>query len=120
MPDNDLGKISPIGEVFTDALTIELASKKGPQKIKLLYEELLLTGAINVGTAGWYDLAMSYLLGHKYITKYAKENLGPQKEKNYLAIQKEYKNLKKQNDFVLQKEMAVSYTHLTLPTTPYV
>ena len=108
MPDNNSEKISPIGEVFTDALTIELASKKGPQKIKLLYEELLLTGALSLGTAGWYDLAMNYLLGHKYLTDYAKEKLEPQKVKNYLVIQKEYKNLKKQNDLVLQKEMDVS------------
>ena len=106
--DSGLEKIFLLEKVLKDALTIELASKKGPQRIKLLYEELLLVSAINVGTAGWYDLAMEYLVGHKYLTDYAKKKLEPQKEKNYLAIQKEYKNLKKQSDLALKMEMDIS------------
>ena len=101
-------KLSKIDRVLRDAISVELASKKGPQKIKLLYEELLLTGAVNVGQKGWYDLALGYLLSHEYTTTYGKEKLTPQKEKNFLLIQKESKNLKKQHDFILQKEMDIS------------
>ena len=102
------GKISKTAKVLKDALTIELASKKGIKKIQLLYEEMLLVGAINVGTAGWYEMALSYLLSHKYETNYGKEKLEPLKQINYLSIQKDSKNLKKQNDLVLQKEMDIS------------
>ena len=102
------GELSLSAKVLKDALTIELANKKGTRKIQMLYEEMLLVGAVNIGTAGWYDLALSYLLGHQYETNYGKEKLEPLKQKNYLTIQKDSKNLKKQNDLVLKKEMDIS------------
>ena len=39
-------------------------------------------------------------------------------QKRYIQLNKEYKDLKKMVDIGLI--YAVSYTHLTLPTTPYV
>ena len=101
-------KLSVEARVLADALTIELANKKGPKKLKLLYKEMLLSGAINMGTMGWHELAMQYLLSHQYTTKHGIKKLKPIKDANYLSLQKSYKNLKKQSDLVLQQEMDIS------------
>ena len=109
----DVGeKHSLLDKVLIDAIGFNLSTKKGKKRIKNLYEELLLTGALNVGTLGWYELALDYFKNYKGLTRYGKEMIEPKMEINYLELQKEHKNLKKQHDYALQKELDVSETDL--------
>ena len=53
-------------------------------------------------------------LGRKYCEFFVKKNF------TVLCIDNNKKNLKKINTLNLKNLITVSYTHLTLPTTPYV
>jgi len=102
------GEKSLPAKVLADARGIELSSKKGQKKLKKLYEQLLLMGGTALSPLGYFEMALNFLNGHKYETSYAQKFLSPKKEINRQAIEKAFKDAKKQKDSALKRELEIS------------
>lgn len=98
--------------VLSDAIEIGFAKPKAKKRLRKMYEELLLLDAIAIGQGDWYDLVLEHLRKTTYHTTYGKETLAPAKEKLYQKVKKEQKELQKQQDYALTKELAISETEL--------
>ncbi len=97
-----------LGKILADAVTIELASKKGKKRLELRYQELLLTGALTVNKIGFYDALLSYLQNHEYYTDYGQTTLRPKKELLVQKVEKDRKDLDKSESQAIKKELAIS------------
>jgi len=99
---------SKLGKILADAMTIEWALKKGKKRLELRYQELLLTDAISVGKSGFYEVLLDYLQSHEYYTDYGKEHLGPKRDNLILRIEKDKKDIGKNEQLALKKELDIS------------
>ena len=110
-----LGNLKPnvkpdtkLGSVLADATTIEWASKKAKKRIQLQYQEFLLQDVIKTGRSGYFDSVLSALRKHVYFTDYGREVLRPKKMELIKKLEKEQKDLDKNQDFLLSKELGIS------------
>lgn len=103
---------SKLGEVLSDALTSDWGMPKAKAKVKKLYEEFLLTGAVNYSKSTWYDTVLGYLRAHKYYTSYGNDVLEKNKITLLRKIEKEKKDLDKTANTLIQKELNISDAEL--------
>ena len=68
-----------LGKILSDAITIDWGKPKSKGKLKKLYEEFLLTGAVSYGKSTWYDSVLVYLREHEFYTGYGNRVLAPGK-----------------------------------------
>lgn len=107
-----LNPSSKLAEVLSDASTAYLGKSKSRKNVELLYQEYLLLGTIKESKAGFYQNAINYVSGHKYLTAYAKENYTPTKDKLIQKLQKRKKALDQNEDLALKKELDISDAEL--------
>ncbi len=105
-------QLTPIQRIFKDALRAELSAKHGFGHIKTLYQQFLLTDAVDVGKSGWYEMALEFLFKYKYLSEYGKSTLQPNLENVIAKIEKASKKLQKQRDIALKRELSVSDSEL--------
>lgn len=103
---------SKLGEVLSDAITSDWGMPKAKSKVKKLYDEFLLTGAVNYSKSTWYDTVLSYLREHKYYTSYGNEVLEKNKIILLQKIEKEKKDIDKTANTLIQKELNISDAEL--------
>lgn len=104
--------ISPLGMILSDAMTSDWGQPKSKSKIKNLYEEFLLTGAVSYGKGTWYDTVLSYLREHQYYTNYGRTVLEKGKLNLLKKIEKEKKDLDKEASIIIQKELKIGNEEL--------
>lgn len=97
-----------LGKVLADAITIEWASKKGKKRLELRYQELLLLNLISSSKDGFYENILGYLNRHKYHTNYGQTVLEKKKQSLIEKVNKERKDLHKQEQTALKKELDIS------------
>ena len=101
-----------LSRILEDALTIDWGKPKSKGKVKRLYEEFLLTGAVSYGKSSWYDSVLTYLRGHQFKTSYGKNHLEQGKLALIQKVEKEKKELDKTESTILKKELNISDTEL--------
>lgn len=106
------GALTTVQQVFKDALRAELSAKHGFSYIKALYQQFLLTDALDIGKSGWYEMALQFLYKYKYLSEYGKSTLQPNLEDLINKIEKTSKKLQKQRDIALKRELSVSDSEL--------
>lgn len=113
-PDNEphLQKGGKLENIVVDAIRMDFGRPKGKKRAKLLYEEFLLLGTLNFGKRGWYEAMIEYLTNFDYTTKYGKKHFSPNKKALLIKLQKEYKEVKKEDDIVLRKELGINEEEL--------
>lgn len=99
---------SKASKVLKDSLTIDVGKPKGKKKLRLLYDQFLLTDTLRKGKSSWLNFVIDYLTKHKYATYYGQTVLTKEKDKLHLKLQKELKDIAKQEQLVLKKEMSIS------------
>ncbi len=97
-----------LGMILSDAITSDWGKPKSKTRIKKLYDEFLLTGAVSYGKSTWYDTVLSFLIKHEYYTDYAKNQYDDQKFGLLAKIEKEKKDLDKKANLIIKKEMNIS------------
>jgi len=97
-----------LGKILADAITIEWASKKAKKRHELRYQEFLLLDIISSGKGGFYDSVLGYLQEHEYYTDFGKRELTPKKQELIQKIEKEKKDLNRQEQHVLSKELGIT------------
>ncbi len=102
-PGNEV--TSQLGKILSDAITTDWGRAKSKGKIKNLYEEFLLTGAISYGKSTWYDAVLGYLRGHKFLTDYGRNELEKGKLQLIAKIEKDKKSLDKTSNTLIKKEL---------------
>lgn len=103
---------SHLGKILADALTIQWASKKAKKRIKLRYQEFILLDLISTNKVGFYEAMIGYLKNHRYHTEYGKNVLEPKKLELIKKIEKEKKDLNRQEDQILSKELDITEEEL--------
>lgn len=103
---------SHLGMILSDAIAAEWGRPKSKGKVKKLYDEFILTGAVSYGKSTWYDTVLGYLIKHKYYTDYAKGKYDDKKLELLAKIEKEQKDLDKKANLIIKKEMDISETEL--------
>lgn len=101
-----------LGMILSDAITSDWGKSKSKSRVKKLYDEFLLTGAVTYGKSTWYDTVLQYLIKHKYYTDYGKKNYDDKKLELLSKIEKEKKDLDKKANLIIKKEMDISDTEL--------
>lgn len=101
-----------MGMILSDAITSDWGKPKSKSRVKKLYDEFLLTGAVTYGKGTWYDTVLNYLLKHKYHTDYAKKKYDNKKLELLAKVEKEKKDLDKKANLIIKKEMDISDTEL--------
>ena len=99
---------SHLASILSDAITYDWGMPKSKGRIKKLYEEFLLLGAVSYGKRTWYDTVLKYLREHDFKTNYAKEGLSSGKLNLIAKVEKEKKDLEKTEKTVLKKELHVT------------
>ena len=97
-----------LSKILSDAITIDWAKPKARKRLKKLYEEFLLTGALSVSRKGWYDGVLEYMYHHKYRSDYGQKQFEPLKDKLIQKLEKEKKELEKSDERLLQRELEIS------------
>lgn len=103
---------SHLGKILADALTIQWASKKAKKRIKLRYQEFILLDLISTNKVGFYEAMIGDLKSHSYHTEYGKKVLAPKKLELIQKIEKEKKDLNRQEAQVLSKELDITEEEL--------
>lgn len=106
------GVDTKLSNVLEDAITIDWSKPKAKKKIKKLYEELLLIKAVNVGTSGFLDRSIDFISGHRYKTPYGQKVLEPAKQSLILKLEKERKDISKNEKLVIKQELGISESEL--------
>ena len=99
---------SKMSDVLSDALTAYLGKSKSRKNIELLYQEFLLTDAIEDSKSGFYQNAINYVNAHNYLTSYAQTNFESTKQKLIEKLEKRKKALDRNEDLALKKELDIS------------
>lgn len=110
-----LEKASPYNEssnklsnVLEDAITIDWAKPKGKKRIRIQYEEMLLTKSTKLGTGGFLLKSIEYLQKHNYKTDYGKEFLEPKKQQLILKLEKDKKDFTKNENLAIKQELGIT------------
>ena len=99
---------SKLANIISDAITIDWGRAKSKGRVKKLYDEFLLTGAVSYGKSTWYDTVLKYLREHDFKTEYGKNVLAQGKLDLIAKIEKEKKDLDRTEKTVLKKELNVT------------
>jgi len=99
---------SDLGRILADAVTIEWASKKAKKRLHARYQEFLLLDLIDDSKKGYFEAILDYLRSHTYYTNYGKSILTPKKLSLINKIEKEQKELTKQEQHLLSKELGIA------------
>ena len=97
-----------LGKILADATTSDFAKPKAIKRLKMMYEQFLLLGAMVKRKEEWYDTVIAYLRSHRYQTPFGKEAYEPKKDNLILKLVKEQKDLKKSKDNIISKELQVT------------
>ena len=108
----DVESPDKISQVLSDAVTNDWGKSKSKGRVKKLYEEFLLTGAVSYGKSTWYDTVLKYLREHEFRTEYAKNTYSQGKLDLISKVEKEKKDLDKTASTVLKKEMNITDNEL--------
>ncbi len=101
-----------LAQIVVDALKIDWSKPKAKERMQLLHEEILLLDQIDVGKKGFYNRASEFLINVDYHTNYGKTVLQPAKNEFLKKLQKETKDIQKNEDIVLKKELDISDSEL--------
>ena len=103
-----------IEKVINDARVADICDyKKAEGQLRLIYEELLLNSDhIKLAKTGWYDVVISILDQYRLYTSYGKEYLTPIIAQIKERLEESRKELYKQTDKVLKKELNISKEEL--------
>ncbi len=99
---------SRLGIILADAVTADWAKPGSKKRLKLLYEEFLLTDVVSFGKSTWYDEVLSYLQTHQYLTEFGQTHYEPKKLELILKIEKDRKELDKKERTLIKKELGIS------------
>ena len=95
-------------KVYADSRLMDLmVSNKGKKRIKEIYEELTLSD-VELSRGNWYDMILNYLSKNQCYTDYGHTHIRPGVLDLISKIEKEKKQLKKQQELLVQKELAIS------------
>jgi len=94
--------------ILADAITSDFGKTGAKSKVKKLYDEFILTGAIEVDRKDWFERMINYLREHDYLTDYGKEVYGPKKLELIAKLGKEKKGIQKKQDQIISKELNIS------------
>lgn len=97
----------PSQGLFNDAIMMDFIDAGGKDRLRTFYKETLLVD-FGLGRGEFYDIVIKYLIHYEPYTGYAKENIQPQTLKLISTLEKEKKNLRKREEIVIKKELAVS------------
>ena len=103
---------SNLGRILADAVTSDWGLPKSKRKVKKLYEEFLLVGAVDFGKSTWYDTVLVFLRDHEYYTQYGKRVLDEGKLDLIYRIERDKKNLDKKANTLIKKELSIEDTEL--------
>ncbi len=101
-------KTSHLTKILSDAITMDWGNPKSKGRVKKLYEEFLLVGAVSYGKGTWYDTVLRYLREHEFLTDYVRRNYEDGKLELITKIEKEKKDLNKTANIILKKEMNIT------------
>ena len=99
-------------KIFADANTANYAKPGGKTKLKNLYDEYTLIGALDTNKVEWYNKVIAYLKGHQYLTDYGKNTLAKGKLKLIDKVVKEQKSIVKTQDQIISKDLNISDAEL--------
>lgn len=105
LPVNEADSIE--SQILSDAIVMDFASKKGRERLKLMYEELLLRD-FDVSKSNWYDTLIPILQNSETYTNYGKNEVQPKIDKLSNHLKKERKEIEKRNDLLVRKELNIS------------
>ena len=108
----DVENTNDLSRILEDALTMDWGKPKSKGKVKRLYEEFLLTGSISYGKSTWYDTVLTYLREHEFKTNYGKSKLEEGKLALIKKVEKEKKELDRNESTILKKELNISDNEL--------
>jgi len=97
-----------LGKVLVDGLTMEWTSKKAKKRLHTRYQEFLLLDVISDSKKGYFEAILGYLREHTYHTNYGKNVLTPKKLSLIHKIEKERKELTRQEEHLLSKELGIA------------
>jgi len=95
-------------KVLADATTSDFGKAGAKTKVKKLYDESILTGAIEKDKIEWFESMIAYLRAHTYLTDYGKKHFGPKKLNLIAKLGKEQKGIQKTQDQLISKELNIS------------
>ena len=99
-------------QVLHDAVTVDYGLAGAKKRVETLYNEFLLTDAIQLDKKSFFETISDYLSRHEYKTTYGKENLEPAKQKLIKKLGKEYKSIQQTEDEAVKKELGISDAEL--------
>ncbi|MEM7371860.1 MAG: Pycsar system effector family protein [Bacteroidota bacterium] len=97
--------------IYADAIVMDFTGKKGYERIKAVYDELLLQD-VSLSKKNWYDVVLERMAQYRCFTAYGKEYLDPKIEKMITRLKKEKKELEAQENILLSKELNISEEEL--------
>ncbi len=98
---------SKLGMIMSDAIASDWGKPKAKSRIKKLYNEFLLTGAVTYGKSTWYDTVLAYLREHHYYTESGQKKYDQHKLDLIGKIEKEKKELDKKANTLIKKELSI-------------
>lgn len=94
--------------ILADAITSDYGKAGSKAKVKKLYDESILTGALDADKIEWFEKMIAYLREHEYQTEYGKKNFGPKKLELIAKLGKERKGIQKTQEQIISKELNIS------------
>jgi len=105
LPVNEADSIE--SQILSDAIVMDFGAKNGRERLKLMYEELILRD-IDLSKSNWYDTILPILQNNKTYTNYGKNEVQPLIDKLIKKIKKERKEIDNRKDLLIQKELNIS------------
>jgi hypothetical protein len=105
LPVNEADTIE--SQILSDAIVKDFAGSKGRERLKLMYEELILRD-FGLSKSNWYDILIPILQNHVTYTNYGKNEVQPLLDKLKKGLKKERKEIENRNDLLIQKELDIS------------
>jgi len=94
-------------QILSDATVMDFTAKQGRERLKLMYEELILRDT-DLSKSNWYDTIIPILQNIETYTNYGKNEVQPLIVKLIKKIKKERKEIENRKDLLIQKELNIS------------
>ncbi len=100
-----------LGKLLIDASNGDLVMGNARKHLKKLYEEMLLND-VNISKKKWYDIAINIGGGMRFHLPYCQEEMQPKLDELTASLKKEKKELDRNTDRALKKELDISEQEL--------
>ena len=98
-------------KVMNDAVLMDFSGSRGRDRLKLLYEEMLLRD-MDLPQESWYDILIGLVDNPQTFTAYGEAHIKPEVEKLAKQLRKEKKDIEHKNSLLLKKELNINETEI--------